>query len=193
MPRHENTGRRRSPRADGRHTVLVYCGGARTEPDYLAGLKQQLRRSNVTIKVRSTGVDPAGLARTAAAYRDQRPAVFDETWCVVDTDEFDIAAAADVAAKHRVNLAVSNPCFELWLLLHHTDCQGYCDGCSDVQRRLRQYVPDYDKARLEFSRFAPGVNDAVVRARKLEPTGTAHSRNPSSGIGRLVETIMELR
>ncbi len=183
MPRRDNTARRRQPSRDKPRTILVYCGALRTEPAYFNALRRDTRRRNVTVKIRQDGTAPHALVKAAAAYRDRGPADFDEVWCVVDTDEFDVAAAADVAAKHRVNLAVSNPCFELWLLLHHTDCRGSCDGCSDVQRRLRHFVPDYDKARLDFNRFAPGVNHAVMRAKKLEPTGTTYGKTPPAESG----------
>jgi hypothetical protein len=126
-----------------------------------------------------------------AAYRDQRPGVFDETWCVVDTDEFDIDAALRAAERDRVSLAVSNPCFELWLLLHHEDCRAFCHGCEDVHRRLRKRLPSYDKTAVEFDRFAAGVSGAVIRARELDPSGTDHARNPSTGVWRLVQTIRE--
>jgi hypothetical protein len=188
MPRRENsTDRRRPPRLPTR-TILVYCGGVRTEPDYF-----HARRSSVTIRVRQDGVALDALVRAAAAYRDRHPGVFDEVWCVVDVDEFDLDSAAAEARRHQVSLAVSNPCFELWLLLHHADCHGHCNGCAEVQSRLRRHVTDYDKRQLDFNRFACGVGDAIARARALEPTGTAYGNNPSSGVWQVVEQMMELR
>jgi hypothetical protein len=193
MPRRENAGRRAGRAVEPRQTILIYCGGVRTERDYFNALRRHMRRSNMTVRVRQDGVAPEALVRAAAAFRDRQPGVFDEVWCVVDTDEFDIEAAVASANQHRVSLAVSNPCFELWLLLHHSDCPAYCNGCAEVLRRLRRHVPGYDKRQLDFSRFSPGIEDAVGRAQVLEPTGTAYGKNPSSGVWQIVQRILEPR
>ncbi|WP_433527907.1 RloB family protein [Micromonospora sp. CA-263727] len=193
MPRRENHGGRRRPVLDRRYTVLVFCGAARTEPAYLDGLKRVTRSSGLTVKIRQDGVAPDALVRAAAGYRARHPGVFDEVWCVVDVDDFDIESAAVEARRRNVHLAVSNPCFELWLLLHHADCRSYCAGYPDVANRLKRYVPAYDKTRLDFADFAPGLAGALARAEELDPTGSDHRRNPSSGMWRLVGRILEKR
>lgn len=96
-----------------------------------------------------------------------------------------------MARRAGVSLAVSNPCFELWLLLHHAECRSHCTGYADVASRLKKHVPGYDKTRLNFADYADGLNDAVKRARDLEPTGTDHTQNPSTGVWRLVGKIVE--
>jgi RloB-like protein len=188
MSPRENSRRRRLPGAAPR-TILVYCGGDRTEPDYFDGLRVSLRSSRVTVKVRKESIAPDALVRAASAYRDRRPNVFDEIWCVVDVDQFDIDAASLEARRYGVSLAVSNPCFEFWLLLHHVDRRSYCADCTEVVRLLRKYVPRYDKARLRFNDFTMGMTPAVDRARKLDATGEHWRRNPSTGVWRLVEQI----
>lgn len=191
MKRHDDGRGRRQPVRRSARTALVYCGGVSTEPVYFEGLKDAFRGRHITIKIRSEGLDPQRLVRAAAMYRDHRPGAFDEVWCVVDVDEFDIASAVREAKRHRIHMAVSNPCFELWLLLHHADCRGHCAGYADVVARLKRHVPAYDKARLDFGDYAEGVGDAVKRGRDLDPSGAGHQRNPSTGVWRLVETIME--
>jgi hypothetical protein len=181
---------RREPWRQANHTVLIYCGGARTEPDYFEGMKLLLRKTSVTLKVRREGVDPVRLVKAAADYRDRRPGVFDDVWCVTDSDEFDVPAAAQAADRLRVNLAVCNPCFELWLLLHHTACDAHCDGYADVANRLKRHVPAYDKASIDFRSFSGGVADAIARAEKLDPTGTDYAKNPSAGVWVLVKKLM---
>jgi RloB-like protein len=189
MKRREGLPRRRDRPAP--YAVLVYCGGVLTEPDYFKGLRDGLRRRDVTVKVRQDSLDPRNLVRVAAAYRDRRPGVYNEVWWVVDVDQFDMTIAAGEAERQKINLAVSNPCFELWLLLHHADCRSHCAGYPDVARRLKKHVPAYDKARLRFADYAGTVGDATKRARDLDPTGAEHHRNPSTSVWRLAENIME--
>lgn len=102
-----------------------------------------------------------------------------------------MTAALALAAKAGIKVAVSNPCFELWLLLHHEDCSAHCADCDAVQVRLRKRVPAYDKTRLRFRDFAGGLDQAIALARKLDPTGTDHIRNPSTGVWRLVGAVLE--
>lgn len=190
MPRRENVGRRRPPVAV-RRTLLVYCGGQRTEPNYFEGLRASRRASSVTVKVRGEGLAPGALVQAAAAYRERRPGVFDEVWAVVDVDQFDVEVALVEAGRRNVNLAISNPCFELWLLLHHSDCRSHCAGCADAARRLKKQIPTYDKAQVDFAQFEAGVDDAIKRAKQLDPTGQDWGQNPSTGVWRLVERILE--
>ena len=59
-------------------------------------------------------------------------AEYDERWLLLDVDHRgegphvrDLAQTLSEARRQRVNAAICNPCFELWLLLHHeeeTDC-----------------------------------------------------------------------
>ncbi|BCB76058.1 RloB family protein [Phytohabitans flavus] len=186
--RRRDSSAARQAASQRRHTVLIYCGAVRTEPDYFDGLRKQIRGQTVTIKVRQQGVSPKQLVQAAAAYRDRKPGSFDEVWCVVDVDQFDIEAAVTEARRNDINLAVSNPCFELWLLLHHAECRAHCAGYEDVLVRLKKHVPGYDKARLDFADHVAGIGDATKRAKEL---GGDHTQNPSTGMWRLVEMVRE--
>ncbi len=102
-----------------------------------------------------------------------------------------MAAAAAEAAQLKVNLAISNPCFEVWLLLHHDKCEARLANCRETTQRLRKHLPGYDKARLKFKDHAIGLDDAIERSRQLDPSGEDHSKNPSTGMWRLVERILQ--
>jgi len=184
-PTRSRTGRTRSeiPR------ILVVCGGVRTETDYLDALRR-LHPGHVIVLLRSKGVDPAGCIRYAVAQSRVADTAYSEVWCVVDVDEFDLDAAARQAAEADVQLAVSNPCFELWLLLHLTDAGRNFADARDVARELRRALPGYDKTRLVFDDFVGGIDKAVERARRLEKDGAGGMPNPSSGMWRLVTRIV---
>ncbi|HTF07791.1 MAG TPA: RloB family protein, partial [Asanoa sp.] len=145
MRRRDSEPRRRTARRPERQTLLVYCGAVRTERDHFDGLKKAFGNPSVTVEVRGEGRSPAQLVRRAAAFGARRPGRYDQIWCVVDVDEFDIDAAVVEARRAGVHLAISNPCFELWLLLHHDDCRGALRGVSgcgcppaQVGARVRQ-------------------------------------------------------
>jgi hypothetical protein len=171
----------------------VVCGGKRTEPDYFRGLKGYLRNPAVQVKVRAKGCAPEELVRYARSIAPEEADEFDEVWCVVDADEYDLEAAAALVAKPNVRLAVSNPCFELWLLLHHQDRTAHLRDARAVLRQLTLLLPEYQKNGLRFADFAAGLPDAIRRAECLDPTGNDHGRNPSSGVWRLVRRMVDGR
>lgn len=189
MIRHENQRRRRPPVREERSQILVVCGGRATEPSYFRGLKLARRNPAVRVVVEKKGVDPVSLVRFAARKRDLIDC--DQVRCVVDVDEFDLLKAVDEARRARVHLAISNPCFEYWLLLHFESCAAPLVCYDDVHRKLRRHVPHYDKTALCFADFAAGVDAAVRRAQdRCASVGTEHERNPSSGVWRLVEQVV---
>ncbi len=174
---------RRAPFREPRLRLLVVCGGERTEPAYFRGLKGHLRNPAVQIKVKARVRAPEDLVRYARSIAPAGGDEFDEVWCVVDCDEFDLEPAVALAAELDVRLAVSNPCFELWLLLHHQDCMALLCDAKAVLRQLTKQVPGYQKNGLRFADFEAGVMDALRRAECLDPTGCDYGRDPSSGSG----------
>ena len=184
--RRENSSRRRAPFRESRRQVLIVCGGTRTEPDYFDGLKRARRNPAVQVRVLGKGIDPEQLV----GYARKIGGDFDEVWCVVDTDEFDIVRTAKAADAQGVSLAVSNPCFEVWLMLHFDDHRSPARSYQELLPKLMKHVPGYDKCRLEFGRYDPGVEAAVERAERLDPSGRDHGRNPSTGVWKLVRQVL---
>lgn len=84
---------------------------------------------------------------------------------------------------------MSNPCFELWLLLHFRDHRSRIERYADVKPLLCKHIPDYEKNTPRFSTFWPLIGDAVDRARKLDPVGTDAAANPSTNMWLLVEAV----
>jgi hypothetical protein len=162
------------------------CGSECTEPQYLAGLRDSLDNRAVDIRIVK---HPRSPAQVVAYTVKIMTADFDEAWCVFDVDKFDIAEAVRGAGASSVEVAVSNPCFELWLLLHHEDHRAPLVDYRAVVARLRRHVPAYDKAELDFADYAERVGDAVTRAKALDATGLSHLSNPSTSVWRLVEKI----
>ncbi|GAB2985940.1 RloB family protein [Saccharothrix stipae] len=102
---------------------------------------------------------------------------------MVDVDHFDIAAALREADRAKVNLAVSDPCFELWLLLHFADHRAHIADYRAARDLLARHVPGYDK-KLDYAVFDPGLERAVARAALLGPD------NPATTVGRLVQAVL---
>jgi len=95
------------------------------------------------------------------------------------------------ARDNKVSLAVSNPSFEIWALLHFEDQTGHIRR-EQVRSRLKKHIPDYDKE-LPCDVLLPMLSDATGRAKNLEDwhgsRGTVGA-NPYTGVHRLVQLIV---
>ena len=184
--RRENSQRRRQGNREPADRILIVCGGVVTEPGYFEGLRRFHRNPAIKVVIKKKPVDPANLVQYAVTLRDNEADSFDDVWCVVDVDEFDLVPAVRLATRNNISLAVSNPCFETWLLLHFTNHTAPLTCYAEAERVLLRFVPDYGKTRLDFARYADGVGRAIERAEKLAEPGREHVRNPASGVWPLV-------
>ena len=123
---------RRPPFLDPKPTILVVSEGEVTEPEYIDGLWHACRNPRVTVKVAPEHGGPKTLVEHAKEYKEQARAeadregddnlAYDWVWCVFDFDEgHHVDDAIAMATACGIHLAISNPCFELWLLLHFRD------------------------------------------------------------------------
>jgi len=144
------------------------------------------------MSIRRRGDSPGHCIEYAIGQCQAAEQAFDEVWCVLDVDQFDINEAERRAGKHGVALAVSNPCFELWLLLHMVDVGRPFTDCKEVGRALAKVCPGYDKSNLAFGHFRSGVEKAIDRAKRLEERcgDRCEPVNPSSGMWRLMARLV---
>jgi hypothetical protein len=194
---------RRRPTREPVPRILVVCEGEVTEARYLDEFRRWEKNALVTVVIDSRSAHPKTLVERALRQRDEAEESarrqrdvnlrFDEAWCVFDVDEHaSLDAVEEEARRHGIRLAISNPCFELWALLHFQD-HGAHTTCADLARQLRQHLPTYQKE-LPFAKLASGYEAAVGRARALErrheDAGTP-GENPSTGVHHLTERIRQ--
>jgi RloB-like protein len=168
-----------------RWTVLILSNGERTEVDYFNALKVSgLLGPGKIVTVRFRNGTPYDIVRAAAevqAYSD-----YDEAWAVCDVDTFDVEAALAESAECGVGLALSQPCFEVWLIFHKSDSCSSFDNADQARRALRKLIPSWNKSNLNFADFVEGVPDAVDRARKR---GEPPRANPSTAVWRVIVSL----
>jgi len=120
----------------------------------------------------------------------------DEFWCVFDVEwprnRPGLIDAIERARQNNIRLAVSNPCFELWLILHYKNYHAWLD--NDNARRLRRCLDGADDKGLDAAKYMPLRSTARSRAEALEKwhleNGTSFPHNnPSSGLHRLIAAI----
>jgi hypothetical protein len=191
--------RRRPPHRRPLPRILIVCEGTRTEPSYFQDMRR-LCRSPIDLEL-SPGGTPKTLVERAAKKKKEatklgkkdRNLLYDSVWCVFDVDEHPfLPEAKEQATANGIHLAVSNPCFELWLLLHFQDQRAHIER-DRVQRLFRDCIPDYGKD-VPCERLLPLCEDAVQRAQALEDWQNSRGcagNNPSTGVHRLLQLIKD--
>lgn len=185
---------RRDPQRERKRRILIFCEGT-TEPEYFTKLRNYLRAIPVevaTCELKGVGQDPLKIVnragkRWAEDRRDNGGEAFDEAWCVVDRDEHaSLPAAIKRADDLGINLVLSTPCFEYWLLLHFVDHRAAATN-QQVMAELRRHLTGYDKHVPEKFPFA-SHGEAIARAKRVvfEP---ADAPNPSTNAWRVVEAV----
>jgi len=186
---------------DSKPVILVVTEGQVTEPEYLNGFAKALKNPRVRVEVvggsgvPKTIVEIAKDIKRRAEKRARRESDenlrYDEVWCVFDIDQHpNIPDACQMARDNGMQLAISNPCIELWLWLHFAEQPGM-QHRQDLRRMMREHIPNYDK-HIEYSDYAPGYKNAVIRAERLDLDAefvNEEGRNPTTGVWRLTENM----
>lgn len=177
---------RHAPRQPQRPVILVVCEG-QTEEAYFRAVKAHYGRSTtVNIKITRGRSDP--VRAVEKGIHVNRNDDFDRVFCVVDGDKPDRTALARkrIGKRDNVELVVSIPCFEIWLLLHYETSDAPFAECAAVCARLKvkEHMPDYVKGiHYDFASITQHINDAIRNAQWLAGRDLA---NPSSDVHRVL-------
>ncbi len=192
---------RRPPFLRPKKRLLVLCEGENTERQYIEGFAKKHRESLVHVKI----ADETGVPKTlvqeakrlrknaadAAARERDKNLLFDQVWCVFDLDEHpDVPAAMTMAQANKIEIALSIPCFELWLVLHFRDSPGMIHRHA-AQSMLKKFISGYNKS-VDYEYCHDGYPDAVKRAERLEALAKDANdpwMNPTTGVHRLTKVI----
>jgi len=175
------------------------CEGKVTEPLYFKEIRR-IERGIIDLEIVPAGVPKTVVERAArmkkesareAKRRADENLRYDSVWCVFDIDEHPLVAEAKQQAQENgIEVAISNPCFELWFLLHFQDQTAHI-ARSHVQRLCREHMPGYEKA-PDCDALMPHQDEAIERAVRLEDWQESRGNageNPSTGVHRLIQKI----
>lgn len=129
----------------------------------------------------------------------------DQLWALFDQDHHFQAnhvrgttRAIQEAKSREVKIAVSNPCFEVWLILHFCELprETPIDGYPEAERILCQYLNCYGKSNIRADKWltAERCREAVKRAKDTDvaskacPPGTP--KNPGTHVYLLLEEML---
>ncbi len=174
---------------------IIAAEGAKTEPIYFGMFNDWQNTIHVKpIKSKHKSAPKQVLARMKKHLAEEGLRKTDEAWLVVDTDqwspqELDVLHAWS-SSKTNYGLAVSNPKFEYWLLLHFEDGNGVSSS-SQCTTRLKSHLPAFEKACLGTAKLRSGVKQAIQRARTRDkPPCSKWPHITGTTVYKLVEKLV---
>lgn len=142
----------------------------------------------------------------------------DELWICIDADHWitgnhqrELSQVLQECRQNAYGVAISNPCFEVWLLLHFTEIneelllrvlgKGSSETvapheleylrCAPFERELRAIAGSYRKNRISaLTLSAAGVQQATWRARNGDTGSGDIPPCPGTRVYQLIETLL---
>lgn len=189
---------RRAPTRKTNDVVYVITEGQNTEPSYLENIKSQLKNKlNAHIKIESAKHSSISyLLKKAKTYEPEEE---DELWIVLDRDEGfhnalgykELAEWEQESEQHHV--ALSNPRFEYWLLLHFEENPSPSDAKRESYLEEKGYIPGYVKNGKKISgNFLIPLDRVCLATKRAEASDFPTPQHPGtigSGMHPLMRSI----
>jgi hypothetical protein len=224
MPRERKELIRPSGFREAEKLFVLSFEGTRSEPRYFEGLRNsayfndsgRIEFVELTRKQNEKlGSDPKVVKQILKAAKSNYALMpTDEFWMIVDRDDWEAMHHIDFdqivkecAEEKNFFMAMSNPCFEFWLLLHLEKFD--IEAMPNEERELLYRNPkisnkrhhieqvlcgilgnSYSK-RLKASLFLPGVYRAIERAKTMHIDGENYPKGFGSDVYRLVEKVVK--
>lgn len=197
--------------------VIIASEGRYTESIYFEAVKSELCATNVHMEVLRRETDNSSPEYVHAQLREFMKEYEidddDELWMVIDRDKWQegtLSQLAQLCGQNRhLHFCMSNPCFELWLLLHLEDIESYDETLmaelkenkkrakySDtwLKRRVRMHLGSYSESEYDAYHFMPHVDVACDRAKRMDINPADRwPQSVGTRVYRLIESIKNLR
>ena len=201
--------KRKNPQLEPKRRFILFCEGEKTEIEYFEAIRRICSSTLIAVETHGGVGVPYTIAEKAVerakalglAPRSRRKKDSyeerDQVWAIFDRDEHPrFKEAVMKCEEQNVGVARSNPCFELWLILHQQDYDKPNDRHA-MQKRLAQLRQEYDPDGSK----TPDCDDLVKRVEAAEQRGERGLQNresggdpygnPSTTVGRLTRAIRE--
>ena len=162
--------------------VVIVCDDTNTAPAYFAELKREVRQHVTLNIVRAAcgGASPdtvlqQGISQRRVLAEDRDVDDQDVGWVLIDLEgdaerRRPARAAKDRVEQGNVKVALSDPCYEVWTLLHLEDSGAQFNNCRDVLARVKRLWKTCfgqslgRKAQADYSKIITLRHDAAKRA-----------------------------
>lgn len=195
---------RRSNTRKQRNIFVIVCEGEKTEINYFHGFNE--RYSPIRIEaLHGSCTDPKNIILHARKMKRRYDIDFDygdRIWCVFDVNSNEdhvLNTVDELSEKYGIPIALSNPCFELWFILHYVYL-SHAITSGEALDRLKEHISGYEKSMDIFDIIENKIEIAIERAKRLNRKHIEAGRklfsaesNPSTQAFKIVEEIFEMK
>lgn len=181
--------------------LIATEGKNKTEKTYFSEFNRLQDRCHIVF-ADGNSTDPEGIVKDAINSMSKKGVSIkdgDIVYAVFDTDygkEKQIRDARRIANMKGFEIILSNPCFEIWLLLHFRFSTKAYRNNDEILRDLQSYWPEYRKGIRSFEDIVKDSAVAISRAKKLEDyhkktnnTQKTEELNPFTDVFRVVKAL----
>lgn len=171
--------------------IVIAAEGRNTENIYFEAMKVSLCDPSVHVEVLHRNDDDSSPENVYSQIRDFMDEYNiredDQLWLVIDRDRWTAKMLSSVARycsqNENMNFCVSNPCFELWLLLHLEDIKSYSKqnmnllaankknskrGNTWLKKRMKELMGHYQESDYDATKLLETIDLAIDRAIQLD-------------------------
>ena len=156
------------------------------------------------------GSSPISVVDHALSLREKREmeakqsvatVAYDVIWCVMDveapTPHVSLAQAFDKARANNLKIALSNPMFEYWYLLHFEKTSALMHQNQDVMKRLKKHHSKYKKNDPDFfwviyPLTARAIQNSKAVLKEKHFGDDLRDCNPSTHVHHVVEQLQDI-
>ncbi|MEL6632434.1 MAG: RloB family protein [Bacteroidota bacterium] len=195
MPRQRKEFRRRTGLRDS-SLVVIATEGEKTEGKYFKGLIAEERFHTNRFHLE---ILPSKDGKSAPKYviealddfkREYRIREDDQLWIIIDRDfrswsVKQLANAKQLCKQKGFYFGISNPCFEIWIILHFADISSLSDlekeeirnnakqgSRTKCDQMILEELGHYNKSNPGFGSLFPKLDDAIRNAKILTNNNT---------------------
>ena len=166
--------------------IVIATEGEKTEPEYFHCLRSDNRHTTSRIhieilpKVNSESSPRQVLNQLNEYKKSKQLNKYDTLWMVIDKDRWsdtDLNYVSKECQNNDYRLILSNPCFEIWLLLHLKDLADYndtemnciCCNKASIKRKIREFIRTFsNNDSIEMPLFMDKVHKAISHAKRVD-------------------------
>ncbi len=164
------------PSREQRRTILIATEDTASARNYLQRIAHEdaaRQRCSVTF-AEHTGSNPKSVAKAAKAANMEAAKKYNEVWLVFDTEgpqniqrDRDAREVVETARQLKYETAISNPCYEYWLILHFERCTVSLIDDNAARQYLSHYLSDYRKGDDAYAKTRQHLGTALKNAEEL--------------------------
>jgi len=167
--------------------IIIATEGSVTEVEYFSQLQEHAVLSSLRFQIKvipptENKSAPNQVIKSLTNFkREYQIKANDELWMVIDRDRWTVQMLSEIHRQCKqkgIGLCISNPCFELWLILHYQDITTFgADTQELLQTNQKQHGQSYAKRYIsdlmgnenltDFARLFPLIPNAIENARLL--------------------------